>query len=463
MSTGVSTYPARIEGRLDPALSRWLWLVKWLLLIPHAIALAFLWIGFAFTTVIAFFVILFTGRYPRALFDFGVGVLRWSWRVAFYAFDANGTDRYPPFTLAAIDYPATLEVDYPERLSRGLVLVKWWLLAIPHYLVVGFLLGGAWLAWSDRPGPVVSMGLISVLVLIAVVALLFTGRYPGGIFDLVLGLNRWVLRVAAYSLLMTDRYPPFRLDLGPIDGPTVPAGSQPVPTAAKTDTGRWGPGRILAVIGGGVAGLVGLALLIGGIAAVVVDQTQRDSRGYVMTSTETLATPTYAIASERVDTGIDGHDVFVAREILGTVRVRTHSDRPTFVGIARSDDVARYLAGVRHEEARDIAGPGSTSYVLRPGGRSPRRPAAQGFWAASTQGRGAQSLTWKVRDGSWRLVVMNADGAARVSADMSVGARLPHLLAYAGGLLGAAVLLLAAAGGLVYLGARGTAGSPNQP
>jgi hypothetical protein len=224
-------YPVRLDAALDPGLSRWLWLVKWLLAIPHYIVLAFLWLAFVPLTFIAGVAILFTGRYPRSLFDFNVGVVRWTWRVAYYASNALGTDRYPPFSLRPDpSYPADLAVDYPQRLSRGLVLVKWWLLAIPHYIVVA-LFAGTW-TWSTDAGRdtmryVLGGSLIGILVFVAAVVLLFTGRYPRPLFDFVMGMNRWCYRVLAYAALMRDEYPPFRLDTGGPDPGTVPVTPPP--------------------------------------------------------------------------------------------------------------------------------------------------------------------------------------------------------------------------------------------
>jgi hypothetical protein len=206
----VSSYPVTVDGDLLEEPSRWLWLLKWLLLIPHYIVLFFLWIGFAAMTIVAFFAILFTGRYPRGIFDFNVGVMRWTWRVAYYGYGALATDVYPPFTLERTDYPVALEVEYPERLSRGLVLVKWWLLAIPHYVIVAVFVGAfgfPWFRWMPLGGG----GLIGLVAIVAGIVLLITGRYPRDLHEFLVGLNRWVLRVVAYAGLMRDEYPPFRL------------------------------------------------------------------------------------------------------------------------------------------------------------------------------------------------------------------------------------------------------------
>lgn len=238
-------YPVRVDARLDMPLSRWLWLVKWLLAIPHYLVLLVLWLAFWIVTLIAFIAILITARYPRPLFDFNLGVLRWSWRVSYYTYAALGTDRYPPFTLTHDpDYPAHLHIPYPDRLSRGLALIKWWLLALPHYLVLALFLGGAYTLTGDTI--ITTTGLLSLLVLYAAIALLFTGRYPTGIYDFILGINRWTLRVTAYTALMTDTYPPFRLDPGGQDPtpPTPPltpqdrqAGEHPSPPASVPPPG----------------------------------------------------------------------------------------------------------------------------------------------------------------------------------------------------------------------------------
>ncbi|WP_346231535.1 DUF4389 domain-containing protein [Parafrigoribacterium mesophilum] len=231
-------FPSRLDGVRDEHLSRWLWLVKWLLAIPHYLILVFLWFAFVITTVIAGFAILFTGRYPRPLFTFNLGVLRWSWRVGFYSYSVLGTDRYPPFTLARTDYPADFDIAYPDRLNNGLVLVKWWLLAIPHYLILGAVSGpiffwrSGWNADTGRTG----ISVMAALVLIAGVALLFTARYPAGIFNLLVGINRWIYRVIAYAALFRDEYPPFRLDQGPREPATpdsdVPGGVRvPMPNS----------------------------------------------------------------------------------------------------------------------------------------------------------------------------------------------------------------------------------------
>jgi Domain of unknown function (DUF4389) len=230
METNTFPYPLQLTGELSPRLSRGLWLVKWLLAIPHYVALVFLWIAFAAVSAVAFLAILFSGRYPRSLFAFNVGVLRWTWRVGFYSYSALATDEYPPFTLKDVPgYPARLEVAYPESLSRRLVLVKWWLLALPHYLVIAVFVGGAW-AGSGIDRLYGGGGLVGLLVLFAGVMLLFASRYPKPLYDFVLGMNRWVFRVAAYAALMTDVYPPFRLDMGGNEPPPDTADDSILPT-----------------------------------------------------------------------------------------------------------------------------------------------------------------------------------------------------------------------------------------
>jgi hypothetical protein len=218
----VEPCPVQVEANPEPAPGRWLWLVKWLLLVPHTVILLGLDIAFVVTTLVAYVIVLITGNYPEPLHAFNVGVLRWNWRVGYYGYQALGTDRYPPFTLADVpDYPARLTIPHPGPLPRWRPLVGW-LLAVPHLLILG-----AFAASSSNTGG----GVVGVLVLVAAVGLLFTARYLPGVWDLLVGIARWQLRVAAYVALLTGPYPPFRLD----QGGTEPAVTKPVADPVTTE------------------------------------------------------------------------------------------------------------------------------------------------------------------------------------------------------------------------------------
>ncbi|BBX46656.1 DUF4389 domain-containing protein [Mycobacterium cookii] len=192
--------PVRVRSDLD-APSRRLWLVKWCALaVPHYPILIGLYLLYPFVTIAAGVAILFTGRHPRPLFDFNVGVLRWSWRLMNYRFPMNSTDKYPPFTLASQpDYPADLDVDYPDGPTNRAALFTRWLLGMPQIL----------LCWAMEP-------LLQLLCVMNAAWLLCIGTINQGMFDLLLGIVRWRYRVAVYVSLMRDEYPPFRMDLGSV-------------------------------------------------------------------------------------------------------------------------------------------------------------------------------------------------------------------------------------------------------
>src|SRR5690242_7929230 len=295
--------------------------------------------------------------------------------------------------------PPRLAIDYPEYQRRGFPLIGWWLAGIPQYLVAGVFIGagaGAW-GWYDHSwqGPTY-IGLIDLLVFVSVIVLLFRGEYPRSIFDFVLGLNRWVLRVFAYAAVMTPVYPPFRVDGGenepggtftvtapavaltvsaPTSEPTVPP---PDATAARMPE-RWGAGRVIALIAASILALVSLGLMAAGGTGIVLDQTQRDSSGYLMTSTEPYSTSTYALVSGSYRGGTSG-DWFVNRDLIGTVKLRVSSARPVFVGIGPENAVNTYLAGVAHATGDSLGTP-STDFRTSPGGAPTAPPKTRTFWA----------------------------------------------------------------------------------
>jgi hypothetical protein len=451
----MNRYPLRVEAHRDEPLSRWLWLVKWLLLIPHVIVLVFLWTGLVVLTLVAYLAVLFTGRYPAAIAAYNTGVLRWTWRVGYYGYQALGTDRYPPFTLADVpDYPARLSVVEHPQPPRWLPLVAW-LFAVPHLLLVGALTGGLTWEFENGNGTTTSapLSLVAAGILIAGFALLFTGHYPRGLYDLLVGVARWGLRVTAYLLLLTPQYPPFRLDQGehePDDDPTGPVAAVP-PAAASHGVA----GPVTALIAGVLLLAPGAGLTLAGGALLGLDQA-RDADGFVSTPTVSVQTATAAVTAEGLTLTVD--DVLTRGFTdIGDVRVTVTGAPGTelFVGIAPESQVDAWLSGAAHDELQSMSS-GTADYRRATGAvRAVGAPAAQDFWLASGAGSGTVTMTWRATDGEFAVVLANVDGSTGVVADVAAATTLPDLTGLAGGLLGGGIALSLLAVVLIVVGGTG--------
>jgi hypothetical protein len=233
------------------------------------------------------------------------------------------------------------------------------------------------------------------------------------------------------------------------------ASSSPVPPRRRS--GR----RAAALIVGGLLGLVSLAFLVGGGAALWANG-QKDDDGYLTTRTERFNTPTAALRTENLDVDLGGTGTLLGSDVYGKVRLRVtpRAGKQVFVGIARTRDVSRYLHGTAHTRVTDVDyHPFHADYATTGGARRAAAPAKQRIWAAQAHGRGAQTVTWSVEDGDWSVVVMNADGSPDVDANVRAGANVPFLdeLAWVG--LGTGAVLLLISGALLYAGAR----TPRRP
>jgi hypothetical protein len=225
-----------------------------------------------------------------------------------------------------------------------------------------------------------------------------------------------------------------------------------MPHSTPTPSSNRDAGRIVAIVAGTIVALLALgSLAVGGIA-IGVHSTQRDADGYYTSSSETLATPTYALVADKLEVGTDPAWLF-RKGRLGTIRVAATGtrDKPVFVGIARKSQVESYLGNVRHDTISDFElAPLTVTYGHERGTAAPTAPGAQRFWASKSTGSGQQTLSWPVQKGDWAVVVMNADGSPGIHADVKVGAKVGFLLWAGIGLLALGALLAALAAVLFF-------------
>jgi hypothetical protein len=234
----------------------------------------------------------------------------------------------------------------------------------------------------------------------------------------------------------------------PAGEPTNPA-ALPQPPRVAPRRSRWTAGRVTALAIGSLLVLSSVGLLGGGAVALWADVSQRDPAGYVTTDVHAFSTSGSALATEPAELDSPGVGWLYSSVLLGNVRVRVtpaNAGSALFVGIGPADEVDHYLAGVSHSVISDFW----TNRVEAIGGGTPvAAPGAQDFWVASATGPGAQTLTWDPVNGSWTVVVMNADGRPGVDVRADLGAEYPALLGIAIGALVIGGLLLIVGGFLV--------------
>jgi hypothetical protein len=204
------------------------------------------------------------------------------------------------------------------------------------------------------------------------------------------------------------------------DGEEQPSTPNTAASPARPQS-SWTAGRVIGMVFASIGGLIGLALLVGGIAVLAAYAFGRDD-GYFNSDRKQLRSPTYAITTENIDLGADEFD-WAPDKILGNIRVQVEGDKPVFVGIGSDADVDRYLGNVAHDELINFHS-GPSEFDLHPG-RAPRTPPGkQNFWVAQTEGSGEQALTWDAEFGRWTAVVMNANGARGVDVKADAGIKL---------------------------------------
>ena len=216
-----------------------------------------------------------------------------------------------------------------------------------------------------------------------------------------------------------------------------PAAPAPPPTSSG--------GRTAGIIGSSLLGLVGLLLLIGGLALIAVHAFARDDDGFYSTSDEQLRSAGFALATDEVDFG-GGVGGLGAEDVSATLRIdATSADgRPLFVGIGPSADVDNYLDGVAYSEVTDF-GDGGPDYSQHPGGRPAGPPGSENFWVAQSQGAGQQRVDWDVGSGSYTAVAMNAAAGRGVDLDVDIGAKISWLIWVGVGFTAVGLLIVGAA------------------